>query len=86
MDAPAATLRKVRSSMTNAVHDLPLLIAHDECFSGTKGWESKSSAPPGLVNTPLITARCVTMSSRVRWRRPTKKDNALNLGCASGAS
>src|ERR1700693_936138 len=33
MNAPARTLQKVKSSMMNAVHDLPLIVARDEgCF------------------------------------------------------
>ena len=37
MNAPAGALQKVRSSMMNAVHDLPLLVARDEGFFTDEG-------------------------------------------------
>ena len=47
MDAPAAAVRKVRSSMMNAVHDLPLLVAHEEGFFRDEGLDVEILRTPG---------------------------------------
>lgn len=47
MATAAAALRKVRSSMMNAVHDLPLLVAHDEGFFRDEGLDVEILRTPG---------------------------------------
>src|SRR5712664_42276 len=47
MNAPAGELQKVRSSMMNAVHDLPLLVARDEGFFRDEGLDVEIIKTPG---------------------------------------
>ncbi len=47
MNAPIGALQKVRSSMMNAVHDLPLLVAHDEGFFRDEGLDVEILKTPG---------------------------------------
>src|SRR6266700_3645489 len=47
MIAPAGTLQKVRSSMMNAVHDLPLIVARDEGFFADEGLDVEILKTPG---------------------------------------
>ena len=47
MNAPAGELRKIRSSMMNAVHDLPLLVARDEGFFRDEGLDVEILKTPG---------------------------------------
>jgi NitT/TauT family transport system substrate-binding protein len=47
MNAPAGELQKVRSSMMNAVHDLPLLVARDEGFFRDEGLDVEILKTPG---------------------------------------
>jgi len=47
MHAPASELQKVRSSMMNAVHDLPLLVARDEGFFRDEGLDVEILETPG---------------------------------------
>src|SRR5712671_2526635 len=47
MNAPAVELQKVRSSMMNAVHDLPLLVARDEGFFRDEGLDVEILKTPG---------------------------------------
>jgi NitT/TauT family transport system substrate-binding protein len=47
MNAPAGTLQKVRSSMMNAVHDLPLIVARDEGFFRDEGLDVEILKTPG---------------------------------------
>ncbi len=47
MSAPAAKLQKVRSSMMNAVHDLPLIVARDEGFFRDEGLDVEILKTPG---------------------------------------
>jgi len=42
-----ACLRKVKASMMNAVHDLPLLVAHDEGFFRDQGLDVEIIRTPG---------------------------------------
>ena len=43
----AANPRKVKASMMNAIHDLPLLVARDEGFFGDQGLEVEIIRTPG---------------------------------------
>ena len=43
----AANLKKVRASMMNAVHDLPLLVARDEGFFRDQGLDVEILRTPG---------------------------------------
>src|ERR1700724_4360331 len=47
MNAPAGELQKVRSSMMNAIHDLPLLVARDEGFFRDEGLDVEILKTPG---------------------------------------
>src|SRR5258707_12621001 len=47
MNAPADELQKVRSSMMNAIHDLPLLVARDEGFFRDEGLDVEILKTPG---------------------------------------
>src|SRR5467141_4437973 len=47
MNAPAGELQKVRSSMMNAVHDLPLLVARDDGFFRDEGLDVEILKTPG---------------------------------------
>src|SRR5712692_7424610 len=47
MNAPAGELQKVRSSMMNAVHDLPLIVARDEGFFRDEGLDVEILKTPG---------------------------------------
>src|SRR5215469_2861778 len=47
MNAPTGKLQKVRSSMMNAVHDLPLLVARDEGFFRDEGLDVEILKTPG---------------------------------------
>src|SRR5215472_13979669 len=47
MNVPAGELKKVRSSMMNAVHDLPLLVARDEGFFRDEGLDVEILTTPG---------------------------------------
>src|SRR6266478_5794050 len=47
MNAPAGELQKVRSSMMNAVHHLPLIIARDEGFFMDEGLDVEILETPG---------------------------------------
>jgi hypothetical protein len=47
MNAPAGTLQKVRSSMMNAVHDLPLIVARDAGFFRDEGLDVEILKTPG---------------------------------------
>src|SRR5262249_50925377 len=47
MSAPAAKLQKVKSSMMNAVHDLPLIVARDEGFFRDEGLDVEILKTPG---------------------------------------
>jgi NitT/TauT family transport system substrate-binding protein len=47
MNAPAGELQKVRSSMMNAVHDLPLLVAREEGFFRDEGLDVEILKTPG---------------------------------------
>ena len=47
MNASAGKLQKVRSSMMNAVHDLPLLVARDEGFFRDEGLDVEILKTPG---------------------------------------
>src|SRR5499425_110381 len=47
MHAPASELQKVRSSMMNAVHDLPLLVARDQGFFRDAGLVVEILKTPG---------------------------------------
>ena len=47
MNAPAGKLQKVRSSMMNAVHDLPLIVARDEGFFRDEGLDVEILETPG---------------------------------------
>src|SRR6476619_1450501 len=47
MNAPTGKLQKVRSSMMNAVHDLPLLVAPDEGFFRDEGLDVEILMTPG---------------------------------------
>ena len=85
MSAVAGELRKVRSSMMNAVHDLPLLVAHDEGFFRDEGLDVEILKTLGRVSTHQIIAHCATISSSVRWKKFTNRGNATNFACASGA-
>src|SRR3954466_14109719 len=44
---PMAELKKVKASMMNAVHDLPLLVARDEGFFRDEGLDVKILKTPG---------------------------------------
>src|SRR3954466_8769042 len=44
---PMAELKKVKASMMNAVHDLPLLVARDEGFFRDEGLEPELLVTPG---------------------------------------
>ena len=43
----AAPLRKVKASMMNAIHDLPLLVARDEGFFRDEGLDVEILKTPG---------------------------------------
>ena len=47
MNAPAGNLQKVKSSMMNAVHDLPLIVARDEGFFRDEGLDVEILKTPG---------------------------------------
>ena len=47
MNAPAGKLQKVKSSMMNAVHDLPLIVARDEGFFRDEGLDVEILKTPG---------------------------------------
>jgi NitT/TauT family transport system substrate-binding protein len=47
MSATAGTLKKVRASMMNAVHDLPLLVGRDENFFKDEGLDVEVVTTPG---------------------------------------
>jgi NitT/TauT family transport system substrate-binding protein len=47
MNAPAGKLQKVKSSMMNAVHDLPLIVARDEGFFRDEGLDVEVLKTPG---------------------------------------
>jgi NMT1/THI5 like len=47
MNAPAGKLQKVRSSMMNAVHDLPLIVARDEGYFKDEGLDVEILETPG---------------------------------------
>jgi len=44
---PMAELKKVKASMMNAIHDLPLLVAHDEGFFRDEGLDVEILKTPG---------------------------------------
>ncbi len=47
MNSPKGELQKVRSSMMNAVHDLPLIVARDEGFFRDEGLDVEILKTPG---------------------------------------
>ena len=49
MSTAAATLKQVRVSMMNAVHDLPLLVARDEGFFRDEGLDVEILKTPGTA-------------------------------------
>ena len=49
MGTAAATLKQVRVSMMNAVHDLPLLVARDEGFFRDEGLDVEILKTPGTA-------------------------------------
>ena len=86
MNAPAGTLQKVRSSMMNAVHDLPLIVARDEGFFRDEGLDVEILKTPAPASTHPITGRCAMISSHARLRRPMKMVSAISFACANGGS
>lgn len=49
MTAATTTLKKVRASMMNAIHDLPLLVARDEGFFRDEGLDVEILRTPGTA-------------------------------------
>ena len=49
MSTAAATLKQVRVSMMNAIHDLPLLVARDEGFFRDEGLDVEILKTPGTA-------------------------------------
>jgi ABC-type nitrate/sulfonate/bicarbonate transport system substrate-binding protein len=47
MNSATGELQKVRSSMMNAVHDLPLIVARDEGFFRDEGLDVEILKTPG---------------------------------------
>src|SRR5206468_10147321 len=47
MAAAAGTPKKVKASMMNAIHDLPLLVARDEGFFADQGLDVEIVKTPG---------------------------------------
>jgi len=71
-------MKKVKASMMNAIHDLPLLVARDEGYFRDEGLDVEISAIP-------ITRRCAPTSSSAPWKRSTTRAPATSSACASGA-
>ncbi len=87
----AKALKKVRVSMMNAIHDLPLLVARDEGFFSDEGLDVDILKTPGSGqrnsdHQALPTTRpCGRTSSIAPWRRSTTKASATSSACANGA-
>ena len=47
MSGTVETLKKVRASMMNAIHDLPLLVARDEGYFREEGLDVEILKTPG---------------------------------------
>ena len=82
-----AELKKVKASMMNAVHDLPLLVARDEGFFRDEGLDVDILVTPGSRPAQLRRpgAEGRHLQAR-RWRRPTTRASATSSACANGAS
>lgn len=76
-------MKKVKASMMNAIHDLPLLVARDEGFFRDQGLDVEIVKTPG--SGQRATRRCAPMFSTAPWRRSTTRAPATSSACASGA-
>ena len=82
----AANLKKVKASMMNAIHDLPLLVARDEGFFRDQGLDVEIITRRARASATPTTRRCAPTSSSAPWRRSTTRARATSSACASGAS
>lgn len=85
MSAVAGELRKVRSSMMNAVHDLPLLVAHDEGFFRDEGLDVEILKTPGSGQHSSDHRALRDDIFKRTLEESTNRGNVTNFACASGA-
>src|SRR5215475_10608200 len=72
MNAPAGDLQKVRSSMMNAVHDMPLLVAHDEGFFRDEGLDVSIPRTPGSGPVCIRSSKRAVETNGRSGHRPAK--------------
>ena len=79
-------MQKVKASMMNAIHDLPLLVARDEGFFRDQGLDVEIVRTPGSGQRDSDHQALRPTSSTAPWRRSTTRAPATSSACASGAS
>jgi len=81
-----AELKKVKASMMNAVHDLPLLVARDEGFFRDEGLDVDIKVTPGSGQHNSDDRALKDDILSAGSRRPTTRASATSSACANGAS
>ncbi len=84
----AKAMKKVKVSMMNAIHDLPLLVARDEGFFRDEGLDVEILKTPGSGqrNSDHQALReNIFEPSSAPWRRSTTRASATSSACANGA-
>ena len=66
-------MKKVKASMMNAIHDLPLLVARDEGFFRDQGLDVDILVTPGSGQQDSDDQALRTTSSSATWRRSTTR-------------
>ena len=78
-------MQKVKASMMNAIHDLPLLVARDEGFFRDQGLDVEIVRTPGSGQRDSTTRRC-GRTLRPHHGGALRPGRATSSACASGVS